>query len=73
MQIHGQLLEKQLISYQNEITTDLSTLLSAEERGILDNNTVKMEEVRKRLMETVNQRTEVKLLFDILFGTISHV
>ncbi|EIE87664.1 hypothetical protein RO3G_12375 [Rhizopus delemar RA 99-880] len=60
MQIHGQLLEKQLISYQNEITTDLSTLLSAEERGILDNNTVKMEEVRKRLMETVNQRTELE-------------
>ncbi|KAG0746639.1 hypothetical protein G6F57_008240 [Rhizopus arrhizus] len=60
MQIHGQLLEKQLISYQNEITTDLSTLLSAEERGILDNNTVKIEEVRKRLMETVNQRAELE-------------
>ncbi|KAG1213842.1 hypothetical protein G6F69_002459 [Rhizopus microsporus] len=60
IQVHGQLLEKQLISYQNELATDLSKLLSSEEREILDRNAVQMEELRRRLTETANQRAELE-------------
>lgn len=53
-------MEKQLISYQHELATDLAQLLSSEEKEILNGNTIKIEDIRKRLTETANQRSEVK-------------
>ncbi|KAG1445861.1 hypothetical protein G6F56_009762 [Rhizopus delemar] len=66
IQTHGQILEKQLISYQHELATDLAQLLSSEEKEILNGNTIKIEDIRKRLTETANQRSELENRIDAL-------
>ncbi|KAI9276287.1 RecF/RecN/SMC [Sporodiniella umbellata] len=60
IQTHGQLLEKQLVSYQNELSTGLTSLLSSDEKNILDGNTVKIEDIRKKLTETAKRRAELE-------------
>lgn len=60
IRVHGQLLEKQLASYQNELSSEPSQLLIAEEQEILKRNTATIEQIGQQLTETRKLRLQVK-------------
>ncbi|GAA5798475.1 hypothetical protein HPULCUR_003879 [Helicostylum pulchrum] len=60
IRVHGQLLEKQLLAYQNELATDPSTLVLNEEQEILNRNSLAIEKISQQLTETANLRNEVE-------------
>jgi structural maintenance of chromosome 3 (chondroitin sulfate proteoglycan 6) len=55
----GQLLEKQLIGYQNELASEISNVLSQEEELRLTQITGTIEQLKQSLKETFETRTEV--------------
>lgn len=59
IRVHGQLLEKQLMAYQNELATELTDAVLAEEQEILKRNTSMIEQISQKLTETANLRNEV--------------
>lgn len=60
IRVHGQLLEKQLISFQNELLSEPSQLLIAEEQEILKRNTATIEQIGQQLTETSNLKLQVR-------------
>ncbi|KAI8061999.1 RecF/RecN/SMC [Thamnidium elegans] len=60
IRVHGQLLEKQLLAYQNELTTDPTTSVLNEEQEILNRNSLAIEKISQQLTETANLRNEVE-------------
>ncbi|KAI9480450.1 MAG: RecF/RecN/SMC [Benjaminiella poitrasii] len=60
VRVHGQLLEKQLVSYQNELATEPSQLLLQEEQEVLSRNSRLIEEMSQKLTETAEQRSQIE-------------
>ncbi|KAI7902915.1 uncharacterized protein BX663DRAFT_55209 [Cokeromyces recurvatus] len=60
VRLHGQLLEKQLVSYQNELASEPTQLLLQEEQEILARNSRLIEEMGQKLTETAEQRNEIE-------------
>ncbi|RCH98817.1 Structural maintenance of chromosomes protein 3, partial [Rhizopus stolonifer] len=60
IRVHGQLLEKQLLGYQHELTTELSQVLSEEEQRILQRNTSSMEQISQKLAEINAEKSQIE-------------
>ncbi|CAO3654057.1 unnamed protein product [Mucor hiemalis] len=60
IRVHGQLLEKQLGAYQNELTSEPTDSLLAEEQAILKRNSAAIDQISQKLTETRNLRNEVE-------------
>lgn len=59
IRVHGQLLEKQLVSYQQELATEPTQLLVAEEQEILKRGAETLEQLSQKLTKTTQLRSQV--------------
>jgi structural maintenance of chromosome 3 (chondroitin sulfate proteoglycan 6) len=64
IRVHGQLLEKQLVSYQQELATEPTQLLVAEEQQVLKRNAEVLEQLSQKLTETRQQKSQVNVFID---------
>lgn len=60
IRVHGQLLEKQLASYQGELATEPSQLLLAEEQEVLKRLGQSVEQVSHRLAEATQLKSQIE-------------
>ncbi|KAI9351904.1 RecF/RecN/SMC [Pilaira anomala] len=61
IRVHGQLLEKQLLAYQNELATDPNSLdIVNEEQLILNRNTLAIEKLGQQLAENARLKAEIE-------------
>ncbi|CAO3632520.1 unnamed protein product [Mucor fragilis] len=72
IRVHGQLLEKQLASYQNELASEPSQLLLAEEQEILTRNTATIEQVGRELTATRSMRLQIEERIQALTDSLNN-
>ncbi|CEP12365.1 hypothetical protein [Parasitella parasitica] len=72
IRVHGQLLEKQLASFQNELSSEPSPLLVAEEQEILKRNTAIIEQVGQQLTETRKLRHQIEERIQALTDSLNN-
>ncbi|KAI8984689.1 chromosome segregation protein sudA (DA-box protein sudA) [Mycotypha africana] len=72
IRVHGQLLEKQLISYQNELQSELIQSLTSEEQEILQRNTTAIEEIRQKTAETKKMKDQLEERMNKLKDTLEN-
>ncbi|KAI8368390.1 hypothetical protein EDC96DRAFT_138627 [Choanephora cucurbitarum] len=60
IRVNGQLLEKQLLGYQHELTTELTKTLSDDEQQILQRNTASIEQIRQKLAEANQEKSHLE-------------
>ncbi|KAG2211831.1 hypothetical protein INT47_004517 [Mucor saturninus] len=60
IRVHGQLLEKQLMAYQNELASEPTELIKSQEDEILKRNSTAIEQISQQLVETAKKRREVE-------------
>jgi structural maintenance of chromosome 3 (chondroitin sulfate proteoglycan 6) len=64
IRVHGQLLEKQLVSYQQELATEPTQLLVVEEQQVLKRNAEMLEQLGQKLAETMQQQSQVSSSYE---------
>lgn len=72
IRVHGQLLEKQLGAYQNELESEPTDSLLAEEQAILKRNSAAIDQISQKLTETRNLRNEIEERINTLRDTLDN-